>query len=52
MDRVIVVSKIETLIQAAPQRIAAIQTTESEIHEHDRAIAQTETASKDLSNTD
>jgi hypothetical protein len=44
--------KLETLIQAAHRRIAAIQTIEAEIHEHDRAIAQAEAASRSLSNTD
>jgi hypothetical protein len=44
--------KIETLIQATHSRIATIHTTEAEIHEHDRAIAQAEAASRSLSNTD
>jgi hypothetical protein len=44
--------KIETLIQAAHRRITEIQTAEAKIHEHDRAIAQAEAASRSLSNTD
>jgi hypothetical protein len=44
--------KIETLIQAAYRRITEIQTAEAKIHEHDRAIAQAEAASRSLSNTD